>query len=50
MHLAKGVDPEIAEGLRRIREAEQQHREEILEMLVKSDPYTLPQAPAGEDP
>ena len=50
MHLAEGVDPELAEGLRRIRAAEQQHREEILEMLVKSDPYTLPQAPAGEHP
>jgi rubrerythrin len=50
MHLAEDVDPELAEGLRRIREAEQQHREEILEMLVKSDPYTLPQSPLGERP
>ena len=49
MHLAEQVDPEIAEGLRRIREEERQHREEILEMLVKSDPYTLPQgSPGGE--
>ena len=50
MHLAEDVDPELAEGLRRIREAEQQHREEILDMLVKSDPYTLPQSPEGERP
>jgi rubrerythrin len=48
MHLAERVDPEIAEGLRRIREEEQQHREEILDMLVKSDPYTLPQGPVEE--
>jgi bacterioferritin len=48
MHLAEQVDPEIAEGLRRIREEEQQHREEILDMLVKSDPYTLLQGPVEE--
>jgi rubrerythrin len=48
MHLAEQVDPEIAEGLRRIREEEQQHREEILDMLVKSDPYTFPQGPVEE--
>jgi rubrerythrin len=48
MHLAEQVDLEIAEGLRRIREEERQHREEILEMLVKIDPYTLPQAPREE--
>jgi rubrerythrin len=41
MHLAKQADPELAEGLRRIREAERQHREEILEILVRSDPESL---------
>lgn len=50
MHLAEEVDPELAEGLRRIREEEQQHREEILDMLEKSDPYTLPQDPSQENP
>lgn len=50
MHLAEEVDPELAEGLRRIREEEQQHREAILEMLEKSDPYTLPQGPSEENP
>ena len=50
MHLAEEVDPELAEGLRRIREEEQHHREEILEMLEKSDPYTLPQGPSEENP
>ena len=48
MHLAEQVDPELAEGLRRIREAERQHREEILEILVKSDPESFLQAPVEE--
>jgi rubrerythrin len=43
LHIAEQVDPGLAEGLRRIREQERQHREEILDMLAKSDPYTLPQ-------
>jgi rubrerythrin len=34
--------PEIAEGLRRIREDEKRHREELLDLLLKSDPYALP--------
>jgi hypothetical protein len=34
--------PEIVEGLRRIREEERHHREEILDMPLKSDPYALP--------
>ena len=50
MHLAEQADAELAEGLRRIREEEQRHREELLDMLVKSDPYTLPQDPMGERP
>jgi rubrerythrin len=50
MHIAEEVDRELAEGLRRIREEEQQHREQILEMLEKSDPYTLPQGPSEENP
>jgi len=36
------ADPDIAEGLRRIRDDEKRHREEILDMLLKSDPYALP--------
>jgi rubrerythrin len=36
------ADPEIAEGLRRIREDEKRHREELLDLLLKSDPYALP--------
>src|SRR6266511_5597360 len=50
MHIAEQADPEIAEGLQRIREEEQQHREELLDMLVKSDPYTLPQDPVEKSP
>jgi rubrerythrin len=45
MHIAEQADPEITAGLQRIREEEQRHREELLDMLVKSDPYTLPQDP-----
>lgn len=48
MHLAEQVDPELAEGLQRIREAERQHREEILEILVKSDPESFLQASVEE--
>jgi rubrerythrin len=50
MHIAEEACPEIAEGLQRIREEEQQHREELLDMLVKSDPYTLPQDRVEESP
>jgi len=42
MHTAEALDPEIAEGLRRMREEEKRHRHEILDMLTKSDPYALP--------
>jgi len=42
IHLAEQVEPEIALGLRRIREEKQQHREELRDMLMKSDPYTTP--------
>ena len=42
MHLVEQSDPEVAEGLRRMREEEKHHREQILDMLVKSDSYSLP--------
>jgi rubrerythrin len=45
MHIAEQANPEIAAGLQRIREEERQHREEILNLLTKSDPYTVPQDP-----
>jgi rubrerythrin len=50
MHSAEQDYPEIAEGLRRIREEERQHREELLNMLVESDPETLPQHPVEQSP
>jgi len=50
MHLAEQSDPEVAEGFRRLRTAKQQHREALLDMLVKSDPYTLPRDPAAGRP
>jgi ferric-dicitrate binding protein FerR (iron transport regulator) len=50
MHLAEQADPEMAEGFRRLRAAKQQHREALLDMLVKSDPYALPRDPAAGRP
>jgi len=42
------ADPAIAHGLHRIREDEKRHREEILDMLLKSDPYALPHPTAEQ--
>ena len=50
MQLAEQADPEMAEGFRRLRAAKQQHREVLLDMLVKSDPYALPRDPAAGRP
>ena len=44
MHMAEHMEPEIAVGLRRIREEKQKHREELRDMLMKSDPYSTPAA------
>ena len=41
------ADPEIAAGLRWIHEDERRHHEEIMDLLMKSDPYALP-LPATE--
>ncbi len=53
MHVAEHADPELAEGLRCMREDEKRHREEIMDMLMKSDPYALPpaqgRAPSEQD-
>jgi rubrerythrin len=48
MHLAEQADRDIAAGLQRIREAERQHREELLDILTKSDPASSLQTPAEE--
>jgi rubrerythrin len=50
IQLAEQADPEIAEGFRRLRAAKQRHREVLLDMLVKSDPYALPRDPAPGRP
>lgn len=42
VRMAERIDPEIAEGLRRIRKEEQRHHAEILDMHLKSEPYTVP--------
>jgi transposase len=36
------ANPEIADGLRHIRDDEIRHREELVAMLLKSDPYAIP--------
>lgn len=41
MYAVEEVDPELAEGLRRIRAEERRHRAELLDMLLKSEPYAL---------
>jgi rubrerythrin len=41
LHIAEQVDPEIAAGLQHIRQEERQHRAELLDILVKSDPGAL---------
>jgi rubrerythrin len=43
--LAERTDTEIAAGLRRIQEDERRHREEILEMLMRSDPQAFSTTP-----
>jgi rubrerythrin len=50
MHLVEQSDPEVAEGLRRMREEERRHRDEILDLLIKIDPYSLPPGPEGSGP
>jgi hypothetical protein len=50
MHLAEQADPEMAEGFRRLRAATQQHRAALLDMLVKSDPYTSARDPVAGSP
>ena len=50
MHRAEQADPEMAKGLRRLREVKREHREALLDMLVKSDPNTLPRDPAEGSP
>jgi rubrerythrin len=42
VHTAEQVEPEIAMGLRHIRADKFKHREELRDMLMKSDPYTTP--------
>jgi len=50
MHLAEQADPEMAAGFRRLRAATQQHREALLDLLVKSDPSTLARDPVAGSP
>ncbi len=35
------MDPEIAQGLRQIQEEEKHHRDEIRDLLMRSDAYAL---------
>ena len=46
--LADRVDPEIAAGLRRMHEEEARHREEIMDLLMRSDPQAFAVTPIEE--
>jgi rubrerythrin len=50
MHIAEQSDPEVAKGLRCMREEERRHREEILDLLTKIDSYSLPPDSEGDGP
>ena len=43
--VAERVDPEIAAGLRRMHEEETRHRDEITQMLMRSDPQAFSTTP-----
>jgi rubrerythrin len=45
LRAAEHLDPEIAEGLARLRRDEREHRAELLDMLMKSEPDAVPQLP-----
>jgi rubrerythrin len=45
IYVAERVAPEIAEGLRRMRTDEKRHRDDLLDMMMKSEPDALPQDP-----
>jgi rubrerythrin len=47
MHMVEQSDPEVAEDLRRMREEERRHRDEVLDLLIKIDPYSLPPGSGG---
>jgi rubrerythrin len=49
IHLAEQAEPEIAVGLRRIRKEKLKHREEFRDMLMKSNPYTIPNTPPPQE-
>lgn len=47
--VAERVDPELAAGLRRMYEDEARHREEIMDLLMRSDPQAFATTPlAGQ--
>jgi bacterioferritin (cytochrome b1) len=50
IHVAEESEQQVAEGLRRIREEEQRHRDQILDLLMKLDPYSLPPGPGSGGP
>jgi len=41
MHAVEQINPEITEALRSMHKDEKNHIEDIMDMLMKSDPYTL---------
>lgn len=47
IHTAEHADPEIMQGLQRIRAEKQRHREEIRTLLMQSEPYAHPDPTLG---
>lgn len=42
LHLAERLDPTLAVGLQRMRHEERRHHDELLDMMMKSQPDALP--------
>ena len=42
LHVAERMNVELGEEIRRLRQEEKHHHEEMLGMLMKSEPYALP--------
>jgi rubrerythrin len=42
LHVAERMNAELVESVRRLRQEERRHHEEMLGMLMKSEPYALP--------
>jgi rubrerythrin len=49
LHVVERINAELVEGVRRLRQEERRHYEEMLGMLMKSEPYALPSESRKDD-